>query len=80
MLTNRKVVMLLAAASLTIGGCKKTPEGTPEAQKPVITLSHANFAPSSTLVCVQMEHWKEQLELPYNGPRDNVAFSANTTL
>jgi len=36
-------------------------------EQPVLTLTCASFAPPSTFPCVQMEHWKTQIETWTNG-------------
>ena len=59
-----KTLNLLLIVSICFGvfGCKKqSGSDEPKAAKP-IHLSYANFAPSSTFVCVQMEHWKSLVE------------------
>ena len=55
---------LLACASIALSlfvGCSSK-EGSD-----VIELSYANFPPPETFPCVQMEHWKEEVEKRTNG-------------
>jgi len=43
-----------------MGGCEK--KESPGSANKTITLNYANFPPSSTFPCVQMEHWKTEVE------------------
>jgi len=48
--------------------------------KPTITLTYANFPPSSTFPCVQMEKWKEEIEKKTNGTVKINTFPNGTLL
>ncbi len=54
--------MLLSCSlfALFMTGCGKGQAGATSA--PAITLNYANFPPASTFPCVQMEHWKGEVE------------------
>ena len=45
-----------------------------------ITLTYANFPPASTFPCVQMEHWKQELEKRTNGKVKVQTFPGGTLL
>jgi TRAP-type C4-dicarboxylate transport system substrate-binding protein len=56
---------LLAALSAVLTGCGKKEQAAPSPAAPAataITLNYANFPPASTFPCVQMEHWKAEVE------------------
>ncbi len=52
--------VLLAFVVVGLSGCGKKEPGTATAK--TITLNYANFPPSSTFPCIQMEHWKTEVE------------------
>ena len=57
---KRMLPVVLICVAVGLSGCgKKGPEATVAA---TITLNYANFPPSSTFPCVQMEHWKTEIE------------------
>ena len=47
---------------------------------PSITLTYANFPPASTFPCVQMEHWKQEIEKRTNGKVKVQTFPGGTLL
>ena len=53
-------VALGCAALLALTGCGK--KQTADAEAGAVTLNYANFPPASTFPCVQMEHWKTEVE------------------
>jgi TRAP-type C4-dicarboxylate transport system substrate-binding protein len=55
------VSMLVAGLVVVLAGCGKQEPTVAPVVKP-ITLSYANFPPASTFPCVQMEHWKAEVE------------------
>jgi TRAP-type C4-dicarboxylate transport system substrate-binding protein len=60
-----------------IGGCKSAED---QQEKKVIKLQYANFPPASTFPCVQMEHWKEQIEERTEGKVEVQTFPGSTLL
>lgn len=68
--------------SLLVVGCQKdeaAPPSAVDAEKKV-TLSYANFPPATTFPCVQMEHWKEQVEQKSAGHLSINTFPGGTLL
>jgi TRAP-type C4-dicarboxylate transport system substrate-binding protein len=53
--------VLLASLAVALIGCGKNEQGAAAAAA-TITLNYANFPPASTFPCVQMEHWKAEVE------------------
>ncbi len=51
-----------------------------QSAKPVITLTYANFPPASTFPCVQMEHWKQEVEKRTAGQVQVKTFPGGTLL
>ena len=54
--------VLLAGGLAVLAGCGRGPQGTDGGAPRPITLNYANFPPASTFPCVQMEHWKQEVE------------------
>ncbi|WP_462323298.1 TRAP transporter substrate-binding protein [Desulfoplanes sp.] len=52
----------------------------PSVQAGPITLRYANFPPASTFPCVQMEHWKEEVEKRTDGQVDIQTYPGGTLL
>ncbi len=52
--------VLSACALAVLSGCAKKSESAEAAG--TVTLNYANFPPASTFPCVQMEHWKSEVE------------------
>ncbi len=58
--TKRLLSILSASIIAILSGCaKKDPAAT---AVETVTLNYANFPPASTFPCVQMEHWKTEVE------------------
>ena len=54
---------VLLASVIVLSGCgKKEPTAATDAVEKAITLNYANFPPASTFPCIQMEHWKTEVE------------------
>ena len=65
-MTKHLLPLLALCAVAGISGCgKQSPDGN--GGPAVITLNYANFPPSSTFPCVQMEHWKAEVEKRTDG-------------
>jgi TRAP-type C4-dicarboxylate transport system substrate-binding protein len=53
----------LASVAVFMCGCgKQEPAAAPSATAATITLNYANFPPAPTFPCIQMEHWKTEVE------------------
>lgn len=67
--------------ALLVSGCQRDDVVTDvaSAQK-TVTLSYANFPPATTFPCVQMEHWKEQVEQDSAGSLAINTFPGGTLL
>jgi TRAP-type C4-dicarboxylate transport system substrate-binding protein len=52
--------LLLSSSVLLVAGCGK--QAPAAASAGTLTLNYANFPPASTFPCVQMEHWKSEVE------------------
>ncbi len=63
---------LVLACILLLASCRKRSE--------VITLSYANFPPDSTFPCIQMEHWKQEVEKRSGGRIKVNTFPGGTLL
>ena len=76
------LAVLVAAALSACGGESKDTASTDEAQAPVetIELTYANFPPAFTVPCVQMEHWKEEVQARTNGQVQVATFPGGTLL
>ena len=61
MSSNKTFILTLAGVALVLSGCGSK-EGTPADAPKTITLNYANFPPASTFPCIQMEHWKQEVE------------------
>lgn len=75
-------VVCCLCLTLLVVGCQKD-ETTSQGDVDVVnnvTLSYANFPPASTFPCVQMEHWKEQVELGSLGSLTINTFPGGTLL
>lgn len=69
-------MFLATAGLLVLAGCgAKAPEPTA-----TITLNYANFPPASTFPCVQMEHWKQEVEARTGGRVKVNTFPGGTLL
>ena len=55
---KRAIPLLMLCAAASLSGCGKNADTAAA----TITLNYANFPPSSTFPCVQMERWKEEVE------------------
>ena len=53
----------LAYGLFAVAGCNSSKDGG----KGAVTLKYANFPPSATFPCVQMERWKSEIEKRTNG-------------
>jgi TRAP-type C4-dicarboxylate transport system substrate-binding protein len=62
---NRLLPFVAGGVACVLAGCGK-PAPTSAAAE-TFTLNYANFPPSSTFPCVQMEHWKSEVEKRTNG-------------
>lgn len=77
----RLVVLCSVFLALLISGCQRDEAKTTAV--PVletVTLSYANFPPATTFPCVQMEHWKEQVEAASSGSLAINTFPGGTLL
>lgn len=73
--------LLLAALVLAVVGCgKKDQTASAASGAAVITLNYANFPPASTFPCVQMEHWKNEVEKRAGGKVKINTFPGGTLL
>jgi len=63
-----------AAGVLMVVGCGK------KGQTTVVTLNYANFPPASTFPCVQMEHWKQEVEQRTGGKLKINTYPGGTLL
>jgi len=66
---------IAAAGAALFCGCSPTGQ-----QQKAITLTYANFPPASTFPCVQMEHWKEEVEKRTGGRLKVQTFPGGTLL
>ncbi len=57
---NGRTVTMVLVGMLVLVGCGT--KETEQAGVPTITLNYANFPPSATFPCVQMERWKQEVE------------------
>jgi len=57
---KRLMPVLLASVIAVLSGCGKKEQTAATAG--TVTLNYANFPPASTFPCVQMEHWKTEVE------------------
>lgn len=60
--------------ALVLAGCGK------KEQTAVVTLNYANFPPASTFPCVQMEHWKKEVERRAGGKLKINTYPGGTLL
>jgi len=57
------IPVLFASLTVVLAGCgKKDPVDVAHPAAKPITLSYANFPPATTFPCIQMEHWKTEVE------------------
>ena len=61
------IPLACACAALVLSGCGKSEQKPGASAAAVLTLNYANFPPASTFPCVQMEHWKTEVEKRANG-------------
>ena len=73
----RKTVFLLAGFAFFLTVCWALP---PSATSQTITLKYANFPPSTTFPCVQMERWKTEVEKKTAGKVAVQTFPGSTLL
>jgi len=73
----RKTMFLLVGFSFFLGGLVTMPS---VAISQTITLKYANFPPSTTFPCVQMEEWKKEVEKRTNGKVKVQTFPGGTLL
>jgi len=67
--------MLLASSALILAGCGEKGQTTG-----ALTLNYANFPPASTFPCVQMEHWKGEVEKRTGGKLKINTYPGGTLL
>ena len=73
---NRLVLFgLSAVCAALLSGCSSSENGAAS-----ITLTYANFPPASTFPCVQMDHWKEEVEKRTGGKVKIQTFPGGTLL
>jgi TRAP-type C4-dicarboxylate transport system substrate-binding protein len=60
------IPVVFACAVVALCGCAKKNDPAERAAG-TITLNYANFPPASTFPCVQMEHWKTEIETRTHG-------------
>lgn len=70
--------LLLSCVILGLSGCGE-PRTRGDATQP-ITLNYANFPPASTFPCIQMVHWKEEVEKRTGGKLKINLFPGGTLL
>lgn len=73
----KKRVFLLAGLAFFLTVCWMLP---PSATSQTITLKYANFPPSTTFPCVQMERWKNEVEKKTGGKVVVQTFPGSTLL
>jgi len=66
--------VILASGLLAVAGCGE------KGQTAVLTLNYANFPPASTFPCVQMEHWKQEVEQRTGGTLKINTYPGGTLL
>lgn len=77
----RWLVVWCVLLALLVSGCQRDEAATDAASvQKTVTLSYANFPPATTFPCVQMEHWKEQVELDSSGSLAINTFPGGTLL
>lgn len=76
---NKLIPVLLAGVVFVVAGCGQKP-GQPATAAAPITLTYANFPPASTFPCVQMEHWKTEVEKRTGGKVKVNTFPGGTLL
>ncbi|MDD4018688.1 MAG: TRAP transporter substrate-binding protein [Kiritimatiellae bacterium] len=67
--------MILASGALMLAGCGEKGPTTGS-----LTLNYANFPPASTFPCVQMEHWKGEVEKRTGGKLKINTYPGGTLL
>ncbi|OEU75099.1 MAG: C4-dicarboxylate ABC transporter substrate-binding protein [Desulfuromonadales bacterium C00003068] len=77
----RWLVVWCVLLALLVSGCQRDETTTDAAAtQETVTLSYANFPPATTFPCVQMEHWKEQVEQDSGGSLAINTFPGGTLL
>ena len=76
-MNSRSIIFLLVGFSFFIGASSFLP---PAALSQTITLKYANFPPSTTFPCVQMERWKTEVEKRTAGKIAVQTFPGSTLL
>ncbi|MBW2186428.1 MAG: TRAP transporter substrate-binding protein [Deltaproteobacteria bacterium] len=77
----RWLVVWCVLLALLVSGCQRDETTTDVAQgEKTVTLSYANFPPATTFPCVQMEHWKQQVEQASSGSLAINTFPGGTLL
>lgn len=80
------IMISLMSLMVVTAGCQRDEavvEHAPASVTPSVaplTLSYANFPPASTFPCVQMEHWKQQVEQRSGGQLKINTFPGGTLL
>jgi TRAP-type C4-dicarboxylate transport system substrate-binding protein len=85
---NTFMPLAFAGALVALAGCGRQEKQQPAAPgaaapapaTPAITLNYANFPPSATFPCVQMEHWKTEVEKRTGGKVKVNTFPGGTLL
>jgi len=72
------IAVLLVGSGIGLAGCGRQPAGAPT--NGTITLNYANFPPSATFPCVQMERWKKEVEERTGGAVKINTFPGGTLL
>ncbi len=83
MLRYIALVLSLVVLFLPVVGCSKSPESSttkPSSSQKVLVLRYANFPPSATFPCVQMDQWKKEVEKRTNGRVKVETFPGGTLL
>jgi len=76
---KKLIPVLLASTVVVLAGCGKKEE-TSVPVSAVLTLNYANFPPASTFPCVQMEHWKTEVEKRTGGKLKVNTYPGGTLL
>jgi len=75
------IPVLAACAVAVLSGCGKSEQsGSQASDAALLTLNYANFPPASTFPCVQMEHWKAEVEKRTGGKVKINTFPGGTLL
>jgi TRAP-type C4-dicarboxylate transport system substrate-binding protein len=77
---KRLMPLFLAGLAAGLCGCGRNEAAGPAADAATITLNYANFPPASTFPCVQMEHWRAEVEKRTAGKVKVNTFPGGTLL